>query len=285
MDISLKNICKHYKDKKVLHNLDVTFSSGSIIGLIGPNGVGKTTLMRIMVNLDTQYDGTVHFGTMSNRNEQIFKQVSFLQDNRTLYPQLSAYDHLTFLANIHHLPKERVFQIATEFKLTDYLYKRVGTYSLGMKQNLLIAMAYLPNVQCIIMDEPLNGLDPSKVIEFKQLVCRNKAKGVTQMISTHQLSLIQDVTDQAFFLKQGKLEKIDIAEFNQVRYVLVVDKLEQAKAVFKASQLSFELQDNCFVIKGELAPYLQVLAQSKITVLSCQSKYQSLEEKFKTLYH
>ncbi|MBF0780007.1 MULTISPECIES: ABC transporter ATP-binding protein [unclassified Granulicatella] len=285
MDIHLKNICKSYKNKQIFHQLDVTFSSGRIIGLIGPNGVGKTTLMKIMVNLDTNYNGTVHFGTMPNHDERIFKSVSFLQDNSTLYPQLSGYDHLAFLAHIHDLPKERIFHIADELALTDYLYKRVGSYSLGMKQNLLIAMASLPHVKCMIMDEPLNGLDPSKIIAFKELVRQNKEKGITQIISTHQLSLIQDLTDEAFFLKQGQLEKLDIIKFNDKRYSLVVDRLEQAVALFKIQQLKYQQEDNKIIIIGELAPYLNCLSQANITVISCQSVYQSLEDKFKALYY
>lgn len=199
--ITTDNLCKVYKDMRALDNVTIHIPKGSIYGLIGNNGAGKTTLMRIFSNLQSQTSGTFE-------KEENMK-VGAIIESPALYPTLSARGNLKYQLKITGCPgknvKEKVSELLNLVHLQDSR-KLVMNYSLGMKQRLALAMALVGNPNFLILDEPMNGLDPSGIKDMRSIIMDlNQKYGVTIMISSHILGELQKVATDYGFLKNGML--------------------------------------------------------------------------------
>lgn len=199
--IRTKNLCKRYPKTTALDNVSLHIPQGAIYGLIGNNGAGKTTLMRILSNLQSQSSGTVV------KAETI--KIGAIIETPALYPALSAKENLKYQLKICGCPsKEVTTKIAELLELVHLkdTRKMVMNYSLGMKQRLALAMTLVGDPDFLILDEPLNGLDPEGIKDFRAIIARlNKEFGITIMISSHILSELQKVANHYGFLKNGVL--------------------------------------------------------------------------------
>lgn len=199
--ITTAGLCKAYKETVALDNVSIKIPKGSIYGLIGNNGAGKTTLMRILSNLQRQTSGSVL------KTENI--NVGAIIESPALYPTLSASGNLRYQLKITGCNsknvKEKVSELLSLVKLKDNK-KLVMNYSLGMKQRLALAMALVGNPDFLILDEPLNGLDPEGIKDMRSIIVElNQKYGVTIMISSHILGELQKVATHYGFLKNGIL--------------------------------------------------------------------------------
>lgn len=199
--IRTKNLCKCYKKTTALDNVSLHIPQGAVYGLIGNNGAGKTTLMRILSNLQSQSAGTVI------KAETI--KIGAIIETPALYPTLSAKGNLKYQLKICGCPSKEVKPKIAELLELVHLKdtrKMVMNYSLGMKQRLALAMALVGEPDFLILDEPLNGLDPEGIKDFRAIIARlNKEFGVTIMISNHILSELQKMANHYGFLKNGVL--------------------------------------------------------------------------------
>lgn len=199
--IRTENLCKKYRETIALNQVSLQIPKGSIYGLIGNNGAGKTTLMRILAGLQSPSSGTVVKPETAKTGAII--------EAPALYPALSAKGNLKYQLKICGCPSEKVKSEIT--RLLDLVHlkntrKPVMNYSLGMRQRLALAMALTGNPAFLILDEPLNGLDPEGIKDFRAIIARlNQEYGVTIMISSHILSELQKVADHYGFLKNGAL--------------------------------------------------------------------------------
>lgn len=219
--LKIVNLKKNFGKYEVLRDINLTIDEPGIYALIGPNGSGKTTLFNTISNLLKPTSGEIEVVGKNNTDSTIFYEVSFLKDNRVLYEYLSGYDHLEFIRSAQKLPKERVDKVVEKMKISSYVKKRVGNYSLGMKQSLLIAMAILNNPKLMILDEPLNGLDPSAIIKVRKLFKELSENGCAILISSHTLSEIDILTNKIMFLKNGEIiqEENRGAKTSEERYL------------------------------------------------------------------
>lgn len=205
MIIKVNNLDKFYKSKQVLKNINFEISTPSIMGLVGPNGAGKTTLMNCITNLINYQNGDIEILGKSNKDAEIFKEISFMQDNRVLYPYLTGYDHLKYICDIQNIDYKEIKNISEKIGINSYLNMKTKEYSLGMKQHLLIAMAIINKPKLIIMDEPLNGLDPDSIIATRELIKELHNDGTTILISSHSLSELGFITSDIIFIKNGEI--------------------------------------------------------------------------------
>lgn len=205
MIIKVNNLDKFYKSKQVLKNINFEISTPSIMGLVGPNGAGKTTLMNCITNLINYQNGDIEILGKSNKDAEIFKEISFMQDNRVLYPYLTGYDHLKYICDIQNIDYNEIKNISEKIGINSYLNMKTKEYSLGMKQHLLIAMAIINKPKLIIMDEPLNGLDPDSIIATRELIKELHNDGTTILISSHSLSELGFITSDIIFIKNGEI--------------------------------------------------------------------------------
>ena len=223
-------LAKSYKSRKVVSDVSLTVNSNEIVGLLGANGAGKTSLMKVILGYSSYQDGT--FRIIENKNKK--SNVGALIENPGIYPFMSGYDNLKLLnetKNTHDIDT-----IVSQLDMDDYIHNKAKTYSLGMKQKLGIAIAFLNQPQLIILDEPMNGLDPKAVRDVRELILKKAQEGVTFLISSHILSELVKITNSILIINKGKLvtetteEELNQYEDNDLENVLlnIIDKEDQS---------------------------------------------------------
>jgi ABC-type multidrug transport system ATPase subunit len=192
----------------VLDELALRVPQASIYGFLGPNGAGKTTSLRLILGLIRQQQGRISvFGKCFDRHRvDSLRQIGSLIESPSLYEHLSATENLALLRTIYRLPKSRMAETLALVGLQRVGSKRVGQFSLGMKQRLSIAVALLHSPRLLILDEPTNGLDPHGIVEMRELLIRlNREDGISILISSHLLSELQRWVSHLGILHQGRL--------------------------------------------------------------------------------
>lgn len=205
MILEIKNLTKYYGDKIILNDINFKIMRPKILGLVAPNGSGKTTLFDMISNLEQPDSGSINILGNSNVSNSTFENLSYMQDNKILYPELTALDHLLYVSKCHRLEKSYLYEIIDRLQINNYLKKKVKTYSLGMKQALLLALAVISKPKILLLDEPVNGLDVTTCSIFREIIVELNKTGTTVIISSHNLEEIEKLTDEVIFLKKGKL--------------------------------------------------------------------------------
>ena len=231
MDVlTVEHLTKKIGNKTILEDVSLNLKRGQIIGLVGANGAGKTSLMKVILGYSSYQDGT--FKIIENKNKK--SNVGALIENPGIYPFMSGYDNLKLLnetKNTHDIDT-----IVSQLDMDDYIHNKAKTYSLGMKQKLGIAIAFLNRPQLIILDEPMNGLDPKAVRDVRELIVKKAQEGITFLISSHILSELVKITNSILIINKGKLvtetteEELNQYEDNDLENVLlnIIDKEDQS---------------------------------------------------------
>lgn len=207
--LSMENINKKIKRKHVLKDITFSLEKGQIIGLVGGNGAGKTTLMKVILGLSNYQSGKFkkHISTAQN-------DIGALIEAPGLYPFLTGYDNMKLIDE--YPDNKNIDLIIKELKMEKFIHTKVKTYSLGMKQKLGIALAFLNHPQLVILDEPMNGLDPKAVKNVREAIISLREQGVTFLISSHILSELVKVTDSILIIDDGEIIKeTTMDELNQ----------------------------------------------------------------------
>lgn len=287
MILSVKDVKKSYGKHEVLKGITFDISEPSIIALIGPNGSGKTTLMSIITNLLQADSGEVTVLGKSNKDPKMFYDVSFLQDNTVLYDYLTGYDHLQFICDVQKIPKEKIIETAKLVGMDSYLDKKVKNYSLGMKQHLLLTMAIINDPKLLILDEPLNGLDPTSAIRVRELLLDLGQKGTTILLSSHNLMEIDRVTTQILFLKDGRLIKEDVSQYTISSYKIQTNDNNKAIKLLQKSNIKGIIKDGAIMIKENMAninDIFKLLTSDNIEIKDMEKKLVSSEDRYKQIF-
>jgi ABC-2 type transport system ATP-binding protein len=204
--IEVQNLTRRYGKKLAVDDLTFTVSPGQVTGFLGPNGAGKSTTMRLILGLDRPTEGTAtingrHYAELADP----LRTVGALLEAKAVHPGRSAYNHLLFLAQSQGLPRRRVDEVLAMVGLADVAKKRTKGFSLGMGQRLGIAAALLGDPQVLLLDEPVNGLDPEGV-RWVRILLRNLAsEGRTILVSSHLMSEMSLTADHLIVIGRGKL--------------------------------------------------------------------------------
>ncbi|MGD6875791.1 ABC transporter ATP-binding protein [Bacillus infantis] len=287
MILSVDGIHKTYGKDKVLKGITFQIDEPKIVALVGPNGSGKSTLLNIIANLQQADQGKVTILHKSNQDHSIFKEISFMQDNSVLYDYLTGYDHLQFIGDMQGISKKRLLSAAKRVGMDAYLNKKVGKYSLGMKQHLLLTMALVNEPKLLILDEPLNGLDPTSSIRVRNLLLEEQQKGTCILLSSHNLSEIDRVTSHILFMKGGELIEENIALYEKVFYHVHVDDQERAAAILKESQADVSYKEGKLVFASEnitLPLFIRLMGDHGISIIDVEKKVHGSEERYQRIY-
>ena len=209
--LEVRDIHRNYGKKEVLKGVTFQIDSSEIVGLIGKNGAGKSTLFKVITGILKQKSGTVKIldQEVSSKNRKIFQQVGCLIEQVSLYPHLTGYEHIQIVAKLTKKKiDEHVETLISTLKMNSYIHNKTKTYSQGMKQRLGILLAVLNKPKLLLLDEPLNGLDPEGVYEIRTFllnICHQE--GMSLLISSHILSEMQIFCDRFLFLKDGVISK------------------------------------------------------------------------------
>ena len=204
--IEAHNLTKRYGKKIAVADLSFTVTPGHVTGFLGPNGAGKSTTMRMVLGLDHPSAGTVTVnGRPYAQHRAPLHEVGALLDAGAAHPGRSAYAHLLALAQTEGVSKRRVHEVIDLVGLRDVAHKRTGGYSLGMGQRLGLAVSLLGDPQTIILDEPVNGLDPDGVLWIRTLLRSLAAEGRTVFVSSHLMSEMALTAEHLLVVGRGRL--------------------------------------------------------------------------------
>ncbi|XRQ15527.1 ABC transporter ATP-binding protein [Actinomadura welshii] len=204
--IEAKNLTKRYGDKVAVDDLSFTVVPGRVTGFLGPNGAGKSTTMRLLLGLDRPSRGDARINGVHYRDLPApLRTVGALLEAKAVHSGRSAYNHLLFLAQTQGVGKQRVDEVIDLVGLSGVARKRAGGFSLGMGQRLGIAAALLGDPQVLILDEPVNGLDPEGIVWIRTLMQNLAAEGRTVFVSSHLMNEMAVTAEHLIVIGRGKL--------------------------------------------------------------------------------
>ena len=199
-------LTKDYGDKRAVNEITFTVRPGIVTGFLGPNGSGKSTTMRLVLGLDAPTSGDVRVNGKHYRDHAApLHEVGALLEARSVHTGRSAYNHLRALAQTHGIPRGRVDEMVDLVGLHEVARKRAGQFSLGMGQRLGIAAALLGDPQTVMLDEPVNGLDPEGVHWIRNLLKQLASEGRTVFVSSHLMSEMSVTADHLIVIGRGRL--------------------------------------------------------------------------------
>jgi ABC-2 type transport system ATP-binding protein len=204
--IEVRDLTKRFGEKVAVDHLSFTVQPGQVTGFLGPNGAGKSTTMRLILNLDHPTSGAATINGRPYRElAQPLRTVGALLEAKSVHGGRSARNHLRFLAQTQGLPASRVDEVLALVGLRDVASKRAGSFSLGMSQRLGIAAALLGDPEVLLLDEPVNGLDPEGVLWIRNLIKQLATEGRTILVSSHLMNEMAVTADHLIVIGRGRL--------------------------------------------------------------------------------
>ena len=272
---------KKYGDKTILDKVNFGLEKGQIKALVGPNGSGKTTLMNSISNSIKIDGGKIVIDNEQYDDEKIFNKLTFFRDETILDFNMKGIDYLELIKNAYKKSTEDVNNICKKYEIEGFAHKRVGEYSLGMKKKLMLAMSFLPGNDYVLLDEPLNGLDPTSVIKTKNLLKEIAKQNVGIIISSHGLNDLDDISRDILFLKDKKIleEKLE-----SVKYLnLSTSNDELVKKTLMNN--GYEYENKLIILKDEtIKSILKILSQLDVNIYSIDKKSKSSQERYMELF-
>jgi ABC-2 type transport system ATP-binding protein len=276
----------------VLNEINLEVPGGSIFGFLGPNGAGKSTTIKTLLGLLHTEQGMIHiFGKELNTHKlYILERIGAMVEAPSLYDHLNAFRNLEITARMRNLPFNRISPLLETVSLLQDAGRPVKQYSTGMKQRLCLAIALLAEPELLILDEPINGLDPNGIMEMRQLLGRiNEEQKCTILLSSHILSEIEKICSDVAIISSGKLvyqgsmpTLLGLATGREV-FTIHVDDIDKAKnlmddrfdSTIKDHKLTLTVKD-----KPEAAYIIRILVENGIEVYSAERESAGLEASF-----
>lgn len=291
--IEIKGLDFFFKDFKALDQVNLTVPTGSIYGFLGPNGAGKTTTIRILLDLfhSKNHQISIFGKELLNHRGEILGKIGALIENPSIYKHLSGRQNLEIIRKMVGVPKSRIDEVLKIVRLVDNADKKAKNYSLGMCQRLGLAAALLTDPELLILDEPTNGLDPSGIIEMRELIINlNKEHGKTIFLSSHILSEIEKlatdvaIIDQGKILFEGKLEGLQ-DKGKGYQLTIELDQVDTAATIVKGLNFTVsETNSRTLVIpieaKTDIPKINKALVEQGIDIYQLNSSDEDLESIF-----
>lgn len=288
------NLEKKYKDFTALKNLNLHVQQGAIYGLIGKNGAGKTTLIRIICGLQQPTNGTYAiYGVQQNEKlADVRKRMGAIIETPAIYSEMSARDNLIAQYKLVGMPiDDGIEELLTLVGLEKTGKKKVKNFSLGMKQRLAIAMSLANHPDFLILDEPINGLDPAGIIEIRELILKlNREKRITILISSHYLDELSKIATHYGFLDKGYIvEEISHEELMRKlerKIVLNVNEPTEFVKYFERFKIPYKVVDRRTINvygKYNLSTFIRELANHQLIVEEIHEHEESLESYYMNL--
>ncbi len=289
--IEARDLTKDYGEKRAVDGLSFTVQPGIVTGFLGPNGSGKSTTMRLILGLDapTRGDVTVN-GRHYREHTAPLHEVGALLEARSVHTGRSAYNHLLALAQTHGIPKPRVSELIDLVGLHEVARKRSGQFSLGMGQRLGIAQALLGDPKTVMLDEPVNGLDPEGIHWVRNLLRGLAAEGRTVFVSSHLMTEMALTADHLIVIGRGKLiadTSVDdfVARASQKVVVVRSPELERLRVELSGPGITFaDAERGALEVHGLTPEQVgDAAAAAGIALHELSPQQASLEEAFMNL--
>lgn len=290
--LEVEHLVEKRKTKKIVSDISFTLGMGEVVGLIGPNGAGKTSILRCIVGLTRYNSGAVRIcgHDLQQQHNQALAEVGCIIESPEFYNQMSGRKNLELAANMLNASEKQIDRVLKDMGLGDSGDKLVKTYSLGMRQRLGICQALLGNPKVLLLDEPLNGLDPTGVLEVKKILKQISRAGVSVLISSHQLSDLQEICSRFLMIEKGALVDDFTAsslapkddELENYQFAIETSNNQAALPLLQKSDAYIEnnkLMVECSVSK--MNKFLSLLQKKDILIYQVQNTESNLESLFK----
>ena len=295
--IETNGLTKRYGDRNVVDSVNMHIPEKAIYGFVGENGSGKTTIMRMLTGLANPTKGTYRISGVDNKNREIYKvreKISAIVEAPSLIPTFTARENMIY-ASLYlglKITEEKMASVLKMVHLEDVGKKRVKDFSLGMKQRLGIAMALMNDPTILLLDEPLNGLDPQGIRELRNLMIElNQKQGISILVSSHILSELEKVATHYGFIKKGKLmEEISANELIEKCKKSLTLKVSNEEAALKVLK-GLGCRDIQTLPSGEIKVFdkvetkdvIKALILKNIDILHFNSSDKSVEDYYLNL--
>lgn len=291
--IETRQLSKQYRKHKAVNQVDLHVKKGSIYGLIGKNGAGKTTIMKMICGLASQTEGEVIlFGGNEENKDLVYKRIGMLIENPGLYPGMNAYDNLKCKALCMGISNysEKICEILELVGLERTGGKAVKKFSLGMKQRLGIALALIGEPDVLVLDEPINGLDPQGIAEIREMLVKlNQEKNITILISSHILEELSKIVTDYGIIRDGKLveeiSKEELMEKCLERIEIKTTNVDKATTILENMDIqNYKVLDNETIhVYEKLEQIKEInkqLVMEDVDVMSIMINNESIENYF-----
>ena len=252
MTLNIQNLRFSYQAHNVLNLSPVSFEQGKIYGIVGRNGVGKTTFFKTLTNIITNYSGSIEIdGKNIKENPKVLTSVGIVLDDMELYKNYSGWFNLRYFGGLRgNFDEERTRILAKDLNIYDNLNEKVSRYSLGMNKKLILLISLMSDANILIFDEPFRGLDKKTVEWFKHYLLHLKTEGRMILISSHVQEDIETLADEVLVLENGNfVEKFDLHKKNQTYIYRVQTNQPQALHTFLTElQVKFSQQSENWTI-------------------------------------
>jgi len=294
--LEVKDVYKRLGKREIIKGISFTVKEGEIFGFLGPNGAGKTTTIRMLVGLISPNRGSIVISghDIKKDREKALNEVGAVVENPEMYTYLSGRENLMQIARVRKVSKQDVEKIIELVGLKDRIGDKVKKYSLGMKQRLGLGAALLAKPKLLILDEPTNGLDPSGILDFRNIVKKAAAETKTAVfISSHMLSEIEQLCDTVAFINEGIIKSVESLKGSLIKkdtetIILSVKDDEKCTEVLKniafVHEAEYKNDHFTVIIEKDLTDELIVeLVQNNIRIREVYLKHQELEERYMEL--
>ena len=296
--IETHDLCKSYNGRTVVEHLNLSVPQGCVYGFLGPNGAGKSTSMKILLGLVHPTSGSVKLlgQTMNEENRiALLRKTGSLIESPSGYLHLTARENLKIIADLKDIDHKDIDRVLEIVHLTADANRKVGQYSLGMKQRLGIAMALLGNPRLLILDEPTNGLDPAGIQEMRGLIASMpESTGATVLISSHLLGEMEQMVTQLGILDHGKmifegsLQELRKHSRGGIRIRVLdvkkgIDILNRQGILTQPMTHHLDILQLPSISDEKLAELVRTLSENNVGVVGLTSETKSLEEIFLSL--
>ena len=295
--VETNNLTKVYSGRAVVDGVNMHIPQGSIYGFVGENGSGKTTIMRMLTGVARPNKGGYTINGIKNTSNKIYgvrKKMSAIVENVSYVPSMTALDNIKYqelYLGIKLTPEQRM-NLLTMVDLDKVGKKKVKNFSLGMRQRMGIALALMNDPEFMLLDEPMNGLDPQGIAELRDLLIRvNREKGITILISSHILSELEKIATVYGFISHGKLiEELTVEELQDKGRKSITIKFADIEAAYKVLKelnvkdfKTFPNGDVQIFDELEIGPFVAKLNDKKLKILSINSSDETVEDYYLNL--
>ncbi len=226
-EIEIRNVSHSFGDKQVLSDVNMHINKGEIIGLLGPSGAGKTTLVNIITGQLAPDEGSVYlYGERVKAGRQDLSHIGVMMDNWGFYERLTVFYNLKFYANLYGIPVKKIDEVLEKTEMSQAKKSLVSNLSKGMKSRVNLCRALLKDIDLLFLDEPTSGLDPATTKEIHKIILEQKAKGTTIFLTTHNMFEAQELCDNVALLNQGRIVEYGAPEeicrkYNHLNKIIV----------------------------------------------------------------
>ena len=300
MSISVKNISKLYNTQKALDDVSFDVGRGQVVGFLGLNGAGKSTMMKILTCFIPQSSGSASVCGFDVNEEsiEVRKRIGYLPEHNPLYPEMYVKEYLEFISGIYKLNgniKNRINEMISITGLQQEQNKKIGALSKGYKQRIGLAQALIHQPEVLILDEPTSGLDPNQLAEIRSLI-KSLGKERTILLSTHIMQEVEAICDRVIIINKGKIitdENTSVLKIRPQKTDVITIEFEKAidkKDLLKINEAQevVNIRENIWRITGKeksdiRSALFRWAVENNHTILSMQKQEQKLEDIFQQL--